>query len=218
VLLAQIEENYGVPAPILLALWGIESNFGARQGSYSIIESLTTLAYDGRRSQFFRGELLNALQVMQEEHIAAKDLTGSWAGAMGQVQFMPSSFLKFAVDFDGDGKKDIWENDADALASMANYLHQQGWKPEIGWGIKVRLRKKVKDWKGDQPLKVWQKLVVRANGKPLPKNMPVAHLVLPDNDPDSAYLVFSNYNVLMDWNRSTYFATAVGALADAIAK
>jgi membrane-bound lytic murein transglycosylase B len=222
-MLQRIETAYGVPAPILLALWGIESNYGERQGNFSITESLATLAFDGRRSQFFREQLLDALRIMQDEHIEANDMTGSWAGAMGEIQFMPSSFLSFAVDADGDGKKDIWHNDADALASMANYLHQKGWNPEAGWGVQVQLPLGLsRDWqnmKDPRQRAGWQRLGIRLmNGADLPQNMPSSRLILPDNNPSVAFLAFSNYNVIMSWNRSTYFATSVGLLADAIGK
>jgi membrane-bound lytic murein transglycosylase B len=222
-LLAQVEKAYGVPAPVLLALWQTESNFGKVQGKFSIVESLATLAYDGRRSAFFRKELLDALIILQQQHMPSKDLTGSWAGAMGQVQFMPSSFLTFAVDFDGDGKKDIWNNDGDALASMANYLHSKGWDASGKLCFRVRVPQgadavswaESKEW---HTLKAWQKLGLRrANGARL-KGDKEARLVMPDNDPADAYLAYANYDVIMDWNHSTYFATAVSLLADAIAQ
>ncbi len=221
-LLRKVEAKYHVQPKILLALWCIESRFGERQGDFSIIQSLSTLAYDGRRSQFFMGELMNALKIMQDENIASADLTGSWAGAMGQTQFMPSSFLKFAVDFDGDGKKDIWNSDADALASMANYLHSKGWNHNEGWGVEVELPDGDTNWrevKGDKPLKEWRKLgLKREDGRKLPNTELMAHLIMPDDDEPLAYLAFPNYNILMDWNRSTYFATSIGLLADEIAK
>jgi membrane-bound lytic murein transglycosylase B len=213
-----------VPAPIILALWGVESHYGQRQGSYSIIESLTTLAYDGRRSTFFRKQLLDALKILQQEHMAAKDLTGSWAGAMGQTQFMPSSFLDFAVDFDGDGRKDIWQSNADALASIANYLHTKGWKANVGWGMEVQLPaganyaqwKEQKDYKAFEE---WNRLGVRGvGGANLPHMGTSARLVVPDNDTPIAFLVFPNYDIIMDWNHSIYFATAIGQFADAIGR
>jgi membrane-bound lytic murein transglycosylase B len=222
--LKEIEKAYGVPAPILLALWQTESRFGESQGSFSIVESLATLAYDGRRSAFFRKELLNALLILQQEHMDPHALTGSWAGAMGQVQFMPSSFLAFAVDFDGDGKKDIWNNDADALASMANYLHTKGWDETMGWGFHVRLplTDNIPAWAASHEgasLKQWQKRGLRrSNGAKLP-NLPYnMRLVVTDADTSDGYLVTSNYDVIMDWNHSIYFATAVNLLADAIVK
>jgi len=220
-LLDKVHKAYDVPIPILLALWQVESRFGAHQGSYSIVQALTTLAYDGRRSQFFRKQLLDAMTILQQEHMDAANLTGSWAGAMGQVQFMPSSYLSFAVDFDGDGRKNIWTSDADAAASMANYLHTKGWDPHKGWGMRVRLPEGgvsaiCEDSKAYQPIKAWQKLGLRAyNGAKLPKRLADTRLVMPDNKPENAYLVTSNYDVIMDWNHSTYFATAIGLLADA---
>jgi membrane-bound lytic murein transglycosylase B len=222
-LLDQVQKKYGVPAPVMLTLWMIESGFGHVQGDNSIVQSLVTLAYDGRRSAFFRKELLNALVILQQEHMRSKDLTGSWAGAMGQVQFMPSSFLAFATDFDGDGKKDIWKSDADAVASMANYLHTRHWDASSGWGLRVRVPKKnhAAEWvagKQKHTLKQWQKLGLRRkNGGRLPASDQLARLVMPDDDISDAYLVFANYDVIMDWNRSTYFATTVGLFSDALA-
>lgn len=222
--LRKIEVKYHVQHSVLLALWALESNFGTRQGDYSVIESLATLAYDGRRRQFFSSELMDALEILQSENMQAEDLTGSWAGAMGQTQFMPSSFLKYAVDFDGCGKKDIWNSDADALASIANYLHSKGWDYKHGWGMRVTLPENDDDmesWRGDKEpraLKEWNELGFRReNGKHLPRISLQARLVIPDDDSD-AFLVFPNYDILMDWNRSIYFATSVGLLADEIGK
>jgi peptidoglycan lytic transglycosylase B len=210
--LAQVHDAYRVPVPVLLALWQSESAFGKVQGNFNIIEALATLAYDGRRSAFFRKELLNALMILQQEHMSASGLVGSWAGAMGQVQFIPSSFLAFAVDFDGD-----------ALASMANYLKTKGWDDSIGWGFHVRVPKGAKpvSWAHDKAwhsFKEWRKLgVKRAGGGRLPADAYQTRLAMPDDDPDNAYLVTENYDVIMDWNHSIYFATSVGLLADAIA-
>ena len=177
-----------VPAPVILSLWCLESNFGQHQGSYSIIESLATLAYDGRRAAFFRGELIKALWIMQDQHIPAGALTGSWAGAMGQTQFMPSSYLNFAVDFDGDGKKDIWNNDADALASIANYLHQKGWNPAVGWGFTVRIPEGLNTdraaMKDKYPMSYWRRLgLLKADGGKLPRTEEVARLIVPGRQP-----------------------------------
>jgi len=223
-LLKQVQDAYGVPIPIMLALWQTESRFGANQGNYNVIQSLTSLAYDGRRADFFRDELLKALTILQEQHLDPARMLGSWAGAMGQVQFMPSSYLAFAVDFDGDGKKDIWTSDADAVASMANYLHTRGWNDKIGWGIHVRVPRGNDgvEWvrsKEKHTFNQWQRLGLRkVNGGRLPKWPIEARLVMPDENSDYAYLVTSNYDVIMDWNRSVYFATAVNLLADAIAE
>jgi len=215
-IITKIEKKYKVPASVMLALWGIESNFGKNQGSFNLVESLATLAYEGRRSGFFRKELSNAMRILQSENMPAVNLTGSWAGAMGQVQFMPSSFLKFAVDFDGDGKKDIWQNNGDALASMANYLHQKGWKYGEKWGVEVKLpaTKTKEQWqaiKDKKTLKEWKKL-----GFNVKSGSKIARLVIPQDDNDRAFLVFANYEVIMDWNKSIYFATTVNLLADAI--
>ncbi len=217
----RVSDAYGVQPQVLLALWGIESNFGLVQGNHSIIESLVTLAYDGRRSAFFRAQLLDAMRIMQQENIRSAELLGSWAGAMGQVQFMPSSFLRYAVDYSADGKKDIWTNNADALASMANYLKSEGWDGNMGWGIAVSLPKESKvEWgemKERLPLATWKKFGVRQrNGSMLTGIKEEARLILLDNDPASAYLVYPNFDVIMKWNRSTYFATTVGLLSDAI--
>lgn len=131
-LLNNIAEKYGVPANVIVALWGMETSYGENAGSYNTIYSLATLAYDGRRSSFFRKELINSLKIMEAEKIPLESFLGSWAGAFGQCQFMPSSYLKYAVDFDGDGKRDIWFTQADIFASIANYLHSEGWNPEEG--------------------------------------------------------------------------------------
>ena len=217
-LLKKIENKYKVPASVILALWGIESNFGKNQGEFSVIESLASLAFNGRRSQFFKEELIDALTIIQQENISSDELTGSWAGAMGQTQFMPSSFLKFAVDFNQDGKKDIWNTDADALASIANYLHQRGWKYRQSYQMSVKIPDSLKSWKNkENTLKEWSKLgIKRINGKNLPKNSSLAKLVIPDDNNDEGFLTFANYNVIMDWNHSIYFASSVGILADKI--
>lgn len=221
-LLRSIEARTGVAGQYVVALWGVESSFGANTGGFDIVPSLAALAYDGRRADFFRAELIAALQIIDQGHIAAGDMTGSWAGAMGQVQFMPTSFLEMAVDGDGDGKKDLWNSEADALASAANYLARRGWRGGERWGRRVVLPEGFDEGllgRGKkQTLAVWQALGVRLpGGANLPTNatdMP-AGIVVPGDG--QAFLVYRNYDVLMDWNRSLYFATSVGLLADAIA-
>ena len=218
-LLADIEETYGVPAEVIVALWGMESSYGTNTGGFAVVDVLATLAYEGRRAEFFRGELLNALQILDEEHITLESMTGSWAGAMGQCQFMPSSFLRFAVDANGDGKRDIWSTRADVFASAANYLSQSGWKRGHTWGREVRVPKTVDatlvGLSVQKPLSEWAQLgVVRSNGQPLPTVDIAASLVMPDGLGGRAFLVYDNYRVIMKWNRSTYFATAVGLLSD----
>lgn len=220
-LLQEVGQHYGVQPRIIVALWGIETNYGSNTGGFNIIEALATLAYDGRRSQYFRKELLNALQILEEGHASIATLKGSWAGALGQSQFMPSSFLRFAVDYDGDGRKDIWDTPADVFASAANYLSRSGWQEGEIWGRRASLPPgfNIKHASLDikKSLRTWHKHGVRRdNGDNLPQVNMKGSIVLPDGTKDPAYLVYSNYRVIMKWNKSTYFATSVGLLADAI--
>jgi membrane-bound lytic murein transglycosylase B len=221
-LLRQIETQYGVPPHVVLALWGIESDFGLRTGGFQTIAVLATLAYDGRRGIYFRRELLNALRILDDGHIAMDMMTGSWAGAMGQSQFMPSSFLNAAVDFDGDGRRDIWTNLGDVFASTANYLVRAGWHPGETWGQRVTLPngldRALVDLNVKKSVDAWQELGVRGmDGGPLIQTpSPQASLVLPSEGDEPAFLVFHNFRVFLKWNRSTYFALAVGQLSDQI--
>lgn len=221
-LLARVGRAYGVEPRFLVALWGIESNFGSLTGGFSVIDAVATLAHDGRRSTYFRGELLQALRILDEGHITPDAMTGSWAGAMGQVQFMPSSFRRFAVDFDGDGRKDIWNDTADALASAANYLASSGWNEGIIWGRPVRLPESFQSsligLETRKHLSEWQALGVRRiNGRDLPKAPDLlASIVQPDGPGGRAYAVYENYEVILKWNRSHLFGIAVGTLADRI--
>jgi membrane-bound lytic murein transglycosylase B len=222
-LLTEVGQYYGVPPRIIVALWGIETSYGRNTGGFSVIDALATLAYDGRRSQYFRGELLNALQILQEGHASLPTMKGSWAGAMGQSQFMPSSFLKLAVDFDGDGRKDIWTTHADIFASAANYLSQSGWRARENWGRMVTLPggfdTQETGLKIVKPIHVWQqKGVRRSNGRKLPIASMKGSIILPDGTLSPAFLVYHNFRVIMKWNRSIYFATSVGLLADAIVR
>jgi membrane-bound lytic murein transglycosylase B len=223
-LLNQVTERYGVAGKYLVALWAIESSFGSQKGNFSVLRSLATLAYEGRRAELFRTELLAALKIIESGDSTAENLKGSWAGAMGQCQFMPSTYLHYAVDGDADGVRDIWDNEADVFASMANYLKHEGWQAKIGWGIAVQVRKKLPETlvgiaqKG-KTLGAWQKLGVK-----LKKGSVLAapatrlyYLVQPDGAKGTSYLVTDNYKAVMRWNHSTYFATAVGLLADSIA-
>jgi len=221
-MLSAVAQRFGVPGRFVVALWGMESNFGQNMGSFRVVESLATLAYDGRRAEFFRGELLAALRILDQGHIPPDRMLGSWAGAMGQCQFMPSSFLRYAVDFDGDGRRDIWETRADVFGSAANYLAENGWQREWTWGREVRVPDDVARGPGTgldaaRPLSAWAEAGVRrADGGPLPVADIDASLVMPDGPGGRAVLAYGNYRVIMRWNRSTYFATAVGLLADAI--
>jgi membrane-bound lytic murein transglycosylase B len=220
-LLTAIGKQYGVQPRFIVALWAIETDFGRNTGGFKVVDALVTLAYDGRRSAYFRRELMAALRILDEGHTTPDRMRGSWAGAMGQCQFMPTSFLKYAQDHDGDGHRDIWDSHGDVFASAARYLSTVGWNAGQTWGREVRLpatfdpgqigltvRRPVHDWARDG--------VRRQDGKPLPAVSLMASLVMPDGPGGRAFLVYDNYRTIMDWNRSTYFATAVGLLADRI--
>jgi membrane-bound lytic murein transglycosylase B len=219
--LTAIGQRYGVQPRFIVALWGIESDYGRRMGNFPVIAALATLAHDGRRSTYFRKELLHALHILDDGHISADQMIGSWAGAMGQSQFMPSSFRRYAVDRDGDGRRDIWGSRSDVFASIANYLARLGWRGDETWGREVRLPEgfnpKLIDLDQRKPLAEWRKLGVRlADGRELPARHLLASLVQPDDRDGRVFAVYHNYRVVMRWNRSTYFATAVGLLADRI--
>lgn len=223
--LKRIGGEYGVQPRFIVALWGVESNFGKFTGNYSVIDALTTMAYEGRREAFFRSEAMAALTILDQGHITPKEMKGSWAGAMGQPQFMPSSFLAYAADGNGDGKKDIWGTEEDVFASAANYLSQSGWDDKYTWGRQVHVPSTVSiDLQGRSEdkakyLKEWSELgIKRYDDRPLP-NLDEdikAWLIMPDDEAGRSYLVYNNYNVLMKWNRSYYFALAVSHLADRI--
>lgn len=221
-LLTEIGEAYGVQPRFIIALWGIESDFGRVTGGFPVLDSLATLAFDGRRGAFFRGQLLEALRIVDDGHIQPDKMLGSWAGAMGQSQFMPSSFQRFAVDHDGDGRRDIWGTLPDVFASAANYLARAGWQNDQTWGRRVRLPDGFDfDLKGLEVKKFlaeWQALGVRrSNGNDLPTRQLSASLVLPGGPGGPAFLTYPNYRVLLKWNRSHYFATAIGQFADILA-
>jgi membrane-bound lytic murein transglycosylase B len=235
--LTKVEKKYGVPARFIVSLWGLESAFGRITGNFSVPSALATMAYEGRREDFFKTEFFLALDILAEGHIELAQMKGSWAGAMGHTQFMPSSFMKYAQDGDGDGHKDIWTNRSDAFASIANYLKTEGWQPGLTWGRQVQLPKNFdyslviptgsKDraqwlqwWqKSERSWAAWQKLGVRtADGKTLPKRVVNAARVMPDNKDGRAYLAYHNYQTLMHWNRSYYFVSSVGYLADLISE
>ncbi|BDY05318.1 lytic murein transglycosylase [Ferrimonas sp. YFM] len=220
-LLQKVGKAYGVQPRFIVALWGIETNFGSYTGNFSVIGATTSLAYEGRREAFFKEQLFAALTILEEGHISADKMKGSWAGAMGQCQFMPTSFLAYAVDFDGDGKKDIWNNKADVFASAANYLKQVGWRDDLTWARQVTLTQPVKKEQTGLNVKLslseWQKLGVRRfDGSDLPSREIQASLVQPDDAEGRSYLAYANYDALMRWNRSHYFVAAVGHLADRI--
>ncbi len=217
--LKKVGAAFGVQPRFIMALWAVESDYGKYTGGYSEIGALATLAYGSSRKDFFRKELLDALRIIDEGDISAAQMTGSWAGAMGQCQFMPSSFRRYAVDFDGDGRRDIWNSQADVFASIANYLASFHWRAQETWGRAVLLPAKFDarliDLKSEKPLGGWHQLGVRnADGSNLPAIALNASLVAPDGPAGLTYLVYGNYKIVMRWNRSTYFATSVGLLAD----
>jgi len=220
-LLHKIGKEYGVQPRFIVALWGIETNFGKLTGRHYIISSLTTMAYQGRREALFKKQLFAALTILEQGHIKTDNFIGSWAGAMGQVQFMPTSYLNYAVDYDGDGKKDIWNNYADVFASAANYLKTEGWNDQETWGRQILLPadfdNQLAGLKHKKTLQQWQDLGVRRfDGSALPNADINASVVIPDDKSGRIYLAYNNYQVLMHWNRSYYFATAVSYLSERI--
>lgn len=222
--LEQAAQKYGVPAHYIVALWGIETSYGNNTGGFKVVPALATLAYDGRRAEFFLSELMNALKILEAGHIAPSEMKGSWAGAMGQNQFMPSSFNAYAVDGNGDGRRDIWTTLPDVFASSANYLSKHGWDNEQRWGRQVSLpsgfSKSMADLDVKKSLSEWSRLGVKlTTGGNIPTSPDLqASIVTPDGLDGPAFLVYDNYRVIMRWNKSTYFATSVGLLADAIAQ
>ncbi|WP_347332762.1 lytic murein transglycosylase [Marinimicrobium locisalis] len=221
-LLTRVEQQYGVPAPYLVAFWGLETNYGSFFGKMSVLDSLATLACDKRRSQYFTRELMSALRIIDEGAIEAKNMEGSWAGAMGHVQFMPSVFLRHAVDYDGDRKRDLWNSLPDAMASAANFLSSMGWDDDYRWGREVLLPEGF-DYlsaglKHKRPLSEWQEMGVRqTSGAALPDEPIQAALLVPSGHKGPAFLVYDNFKVIMGWNQSEYYALAVGHMADRIA-
>lgn len=218
-LLAQEYKKYRVPPRYLVAFWGLETNFGNYLGGFPVVNALATLAYDERRSDFFRRELLDALRIIDEGHVSVADMKGSWAGAIGNLQFLPSTFLKYSVDANGDGKKDVWHTPADVIHSGGNYLQQLGWQPEQLWGREVRLPARF-DWQQarlevKKTVSEWAALGVRrANGTPLPRAELEGAIVLPQGNKGPAFLVYDNFEVILRWNRSISYGIAVGYLAD----
>ena len=221
-LLNQLEQKYNLPGEYIVAFWGVETNFGTNFGGYNVIETLTEMSYDKRRAEFFRKELYNALKIIDDYQIDFTKMQGSWAGAMGHFQFMPSTFNAYAVDFDGDEKIDVWQSFEDAAASAANYLTSIGWDKNLPWGMEVSL-----PWNFDyslagrnKPLSVkkWQNLGVRTltNKKiNLPDDLLVS-IIIPEGKQGKAYLITDNFYKIMHWNRSENYALAIGLLADYI--
>lgn len=216
----RVVKDSNVPAEFIVSLWGMESNFGKIQGKEDIISAVSTLAYEGRREAFFTRELLAALTVLDKKYIDVDRMKGSWAGAMGQSQFMPSSLLAYGKDGDNDGQIDIWQNKNDVFASIANYLSTIGWNKNVGWGAKVQLpahfNEKLAglDKSQAKTVKMWRELGVKINQNAFSPSQKL-WLIIVDDD-KKAYLVTDNFKTLMHWNRSYYFGISVGMLADAI--
>jgi len=220
--LLEIAAVYNVQPRFILAIWGIETNYGTYTGSFSVISSLTTLAFQGRRSKFFRKQLLDAIEIVDKKYIELENMKGSWAGAMGQSQFMPSSYLTYAQDFDKDGKKDIWSNHLDVFASIANYLKLHDWDDSKTWGREVLVPKILyKSFKNNKnslkTLKYWSdNNIVNINGKKLPYLNYKANLLFPDGPDGKAFLVYHNFFKIKKYNASNYYALSVGLLSDRI--
>jgi membrane-bound lytic murein transglycosylase B len=234
VLLEEVASQYGVDPHVIVAIWGMESNYGRFSGVRPTVAALATLAWDPRRSALFRSELFAALDILNAGYIEVSKMRGSWAGAMGQVQFMPTSYLKFAEDYDGDGRRDIWSTPSDVFASIGNFLKASGWAQGQKWGLEVQVSEEAKeqiaqtvarrqancrarrDMTVAQPMAEWQQLGVRLkNGGALPTDVPDASLV---SGATRSFLVYPNYNALLDYNCSQSYAISVGLLADRLTK
>ena len=219
--LGQIKARYGVDPQVVIAIWGIETNFGGFMGGTNVIESLATLAFDGRRRDFAERELIAALSIIQSGDTIAQNMEGSWAGAMGHTQFMPTSYLAYADDFTGDGRRDLWANDpSDALASTANYLRLHGWTKDQPWGIEVRVPAgfdySLANPSPGRPVSDWNRLGVRTiSGEPVP-NYANAGLWTPAGASGPAFIVYPNFFVIKRYNRADSYALAVGHLGDRI--
>ncbi|KMO18340.1 lytic transglycosylase [Methylobacterium indicum] len=215
--LAAIEARYGVPGPVLLAFWGIESDFGASAGTMPVIRALATLAEARHRGELFRDELLAALEILQHHDVKPERMRGSWAGAMGQTQFLPSAYLKAAVDFDGDGRRDIWDSAPDALASIANFLAQAGWRRDLPWGVAVTLPAGFDLARYRGPFSDFARRGVRSlDGEALP-DQGEASLFLPGGAGGPAFLITANFEAIRAYNTSDSYALAVGHFSDRIA-
>lgn len=227
--LTKASQKYGVQKEYIMALWGMESSFGNHQGDFDVLSVLATLAFDGRREKLFTQEFVNAMKMLDQGTLNRYQMVGSWAGAMGQTQFMPTAYLSYAADGDGDGKKDIWENEADAFASIASYLSTVGWDNTLPWGVEVKLSSPIDlSFSGIEENKAktlaewqaWGVYLAYPNGRESAKlaqmNGKKLWLVRPDKEVGRAFLVTNNFRTLMDWNRSNNFGVSIGKFADRI--
>lgn len=220
-LVNQVAREYGVDPCFIMSFWGMETSYGGYMGNFPVIKSLATLAYDSDRQDFFRKQLFYALHILNEGHVSLNDFKGEWAGASGQPQFLPSSWMNYAVDYDRDGKKDIWNSKPDVFASIANYMVKHGWQTDEPWGIRVKLPHDFnKDLEGKstvKPVSEWNAMGVRTlNGKPLPYQQLKASIVEPYGGP--AFLAYPNYKMILKYNNSIYYAGVIGYLADKICR
>ncbi len=220
-LLEEVGHAYGVNPCIITSIWGMETSYGRFMGSFLVIKSLATLAYDGRRTDFFRRELLLALHIVQQGHIDYRQYKGEWAGASGQPQFLPSSWFTYAVDYDGDGVKDIWKTKPDVFASIANYLAKKGWQPGEPWALEVHVPLKLDPAllgkHHEQPLAFWKQQGVRLTAsKHWPDEALMAAIIKPDGGP--YLMIFNNFRTLMKYNNSSFYAGTVGYMADKICR
>jgi membrane-bound lytic murein transglycosylase B len=218
-LFQRVDQHYGVGAGVIAGIWGLESSFGTGTGDFRVVEALSTLAWEGRRASFFRGELMAALKILDHGDVAPGAMTGSYAGAMGQPQFMPSSYLRYAVDFEGHGRRDIWTSKADVLGSIANYLAQSGWRANETWGQAV-IAPPTMDAPGrdaKRPLSEWSRAGVRpVNGRWAAPLDTQAGLVAPDGAGGDAFVVFGNFAAIRRYNPSDFYAIAVGLIGDQV--
>jgi lytic murein transglycosylase len=219
--LKEIEKKYGVPPQITVAVWGVESNYGRSLGKFPIVQSLGTLSCFGRRQEYFKKEWFASLKILQEGHFKQEQFNGSWAGAFGQTQFMPNTFMRVAVDFDGDGKKDLFNSSVDSLASTANFLKDAGWKPGMTWGYEVAIPDSLKESKlgrkDYKDVKYWaEKGVKLANGKPLPNDLPVTGIIVNSDLGSTSFLITKNFESIYRYNASEKYALAIGKLSEMI--
>lgn len=221
-LLRTLSHKYGVPAHYLVAFWGLETNFGSYKGKMNVLNSLATLACDDRRSTFFTKELITAIKLLERESLEQSQMVGSWAGAMGHTQFMPSAYINYAIDGDGDGQINLWDSEEDALASAANFLAQLGWQPGYRWGREVTLPDKFDyretGYKNRRSITQWNKMgIAKADGSDLGTSEEQGYIVVPAGHTGPAFIAYHNFRVIMRWNNSEFYAIAVGKLADQIA-
>lgn len=227
--LEKASKRYGVQKEYLMALWGMESSFGYYQGNYDVLSVLATLAFEGRREALFSKEFVNAMKMLDRDHINRYEMLGSWAGAMGQTQFMPTSYLNYAADGDDNGEIDIWTNHYDVFASIANYLHTVGWDDKLPWGVEVTLTRPLDlslagiELNKKRPLQDWQAQGVNLKYQSAQEQQKLAALssaelwlVRPDKEVGRVFLVSNNFRTILDWNKSNYFAVSIGMFADRI--